>query len=175
VYYVVVLIIIAAADLDEEPFAWRNFLFIMNLFPLKEQFMTWTWSLSVEMQFYVTFPLFLWILFKIPQRFRLPFLICFVLSSFVVRAACLATSGLELPHTGLDRGNLNFGLWWSRIYTPPWTKYGSLYSGVTLAYIFNNTNWLAKAHQVQCHSPACQSLNMSNRKNGPCCCASLYS
>lgn len=74
----------------------------MNFFPYDTQFMEWTWSLSVEVQFYVTFPFFLLLLLKLPKRRQLTCLVLLVASSFLVRALVLLESGLKLPSGGLE-------------------------------------------------------------------------
>jgi peptidoglycan/LPS O-acetylase OafA/YrhL len=127
------------------PYAWRSYLFIMNLFPYDEQFMEWTWSLSVEVQFYVTFPLILALLYRLRSSWRFPFLIMLVLSSFIVRAIVLANAGIAIPEGGLEV--YNWYPWWNTVYVKPWMKYGGLYIGVTLAYVYHHTHWVSKAHK----------------------------
>lgn len=46
---------------------WANLLFINNLLPAEEMFIPWSWSLSVEVQFYFIFPLLLWFFYKTKQ------------------------------------------------------------------------------------------------------------
>jgi peptidoglycan/LPS O-acetylase OafA/YrhL len=82
------------SNISEAKNAWRAFLLIQNYFPMDQQFMAWTWSLSVEVQFYVTFPLFLWVLMKLPSKLRIPFQLVWLLGSFVVAGIVLVNCGI---------------------------------------------------------------------------------
>jgi len=47
---------------------WANLLYVNNFVPYQEQAMNWTWTLAIEEQFYLIYPLVLFVLVKHTRR-----------------------------------------------------------------------------------------------------------
>jgi peptidoglycan/LPS O-acetylase OafA/YrhL len=85
VYYVAIGIYVLINGPNIENI-WANMLYVSNFLPYDEQAMNWTWSLAIEEQFYLLYPLLLGLAMKHSQRpvfwlwaaFGLSFVICFV-------------------------------------------------------------------------------------------------
>ncbi len=55
--YVFCLLIALALMRDNAQYVWANLLFVNNFLPYAKQYLLYTWAVSVEMQFYLLFPL----------------------------------------------------------------------------------------------------------------------
>ncbi|CBL46043.1 Hypothetical protein HDN1F_24600 [gamma proteobacterium HdN1] len=114
---------------------WANLLYINNFLPYKEQAMNWTWSLAIEEQFYLLYPLVLTLIVRYTRKpvvwlwalFGLSFLVIFALliSDELLRtasgAAIVANPEIHAYH-------------FSVIYDNLYTRYGALIAGCLGAY-----------------------------------------
>ncbi|MBK7977176.1 MAG: acyltransferase [Deltaproteobacteria bacterium] len=99
-----------------------NLLYFNNFLPWDRQFMGWSWTLAIEEQFYITFPLFLMFVFKRGWPLLRTFVIMFALA-FVVRAIVAV---VVLPHSDVQNA----------MFVKSHTRYGSIQLGVICAYYY---------------------------------------
>jgi peptidoglycan/LPS O-acetylase OafA/YrhL len=120
---------------------WYNALYINNFLPFRESYMNWTWSLAIEMQFYLLFPLFL---LGVVWRSRRPlgWLVgAYGVSFLILLGLVLAhPQWMQLTHADhLFPALASFSdSWVDAIYTKPWGRYGALMVGVLLAWLMHS-------------------------------------
>ena len=123
---------------------WANLLFVNNFIPDARQCMSWAWSLAIEEQFYIVFPLMLAVAFTLTLvRVRVAFFIVLFALSVAVRIAIVARHGLHMP------GPEHARLLYDTLYDKPQARFGELLCGVIVAYAFGST----KAPEVFRRSP----------------------
>lgn len=111
---------------------WANLLFVNNFLPDARQCMNWTWSLAIEEQFYIVFPVMLAVAFSL-VRARWSFFVGLFALSVVVRMAIVAGHDLHVP------GPEHARLLYDTLYDKPQARFGELLSGVIVAYAFGFT------------------------------------
>lgn len=121
---------------------WANLLFVNNFIPDARQCMNWAWSLAIEEQFYIVFPVMLAFSFSF-LRVRRSFFLVLIALSIVARMAIVARHGLHMP--GPEHARLLYDM----LYDKPYARFGELLSGVIVAYAFGFT----KAPEVFRRSP----------------------
>lgn len=134
VYYVVIgiYVLINGPNIHN---IWANLLYISNFLPYDEQAMNWTWSLAIEEQFYLLYPLLLGLVMKHSPRplfwlwfsYGLSFVICFaiIMSDEVIRN----TPGSEIVANPKAHAH-HFSVLYDNLYT----RYGALVAGALAAY-----------------------------------------
>jgi peptidoglycan/LPS O-acetylase OafA/YrhL len=131
--------------------AWANLLLLNNFLPFDAQALPWAWSLAVEEQFYLVFPL---LLLALRPRARQPappsgravlLLLGLLLLAFAVRAALLFDVGglrdgdsgwIRAPspfHPALDPAG--FRRYFDAVYDKPYGRCGAILCGVLVAYL----------------------------------------
>lgn len=141
--YVVTLLLgwLILSEYSHSESAWANILFLNNFLPFDRQCMGWTWSLAVEEQFYVLFPLLLIGLRVAGLSGRAGFRVLMSLwgLAFVIRAGIILGSqggGLEYPnpfHPSFDPET--FRRYFDLVYDKPYGRYGAILSGVIVAHL----------------------------------------
>ncbi|AUM13438.1 acyltransferase family protein [Ketobacter alkanivorans] len=119
---------------------WANLLYVNNFIPYQEQAMNWTWSLAIEEQFYLVYPLVLFVLVKHTRR---PLLGMWVLMgvSFLVRFMVIMLDEPIRTMSGSDLAlDKQFHAYhFSVLYDNLYTRFGALLSGCIAAfYYFHN-------------------------------------
>ena len=112
---------------------WATLFFVNNLpqvIPYPDTCMLWTWSLALEMQFYLLISL---ILAATPNKINVHKFICWavVLGSFVLRMVIAIDIGALFPPAISEFGGDN--RWSFELYIPGYTRIGNLFIGVLTA------------------------------------------
>lgn len=122
--------------------AWANLLFVNNFLPESRQCMSWTWSLAVEEQFYILFPLAL----LVALRFSRPVALIAVVFAMgaIARMAVVERYGIHLPRPDHQ------SLFSNMLYNKPYGRFPQLLSGAFVAYLVGFTRAAKKlaAHPV---------------------------
>ena len=126
-YWAALLLYVLLGEKNSDT-AWANLLFVNNLLPQSRQAMDWTWSLAIEEQFYVVFPLVVAVGFRATERRLALFLVLFALG-VAIRALVVARHGIHLPNA--DHARVHY----DELYDKPHTRYVSLLAGVIVAYV----------------------------------------
>lgn len=139
--YWFILIIYFLAKGDNYESLWTNVLYINNFFPSTEMALNWTWSLALEEQFYLVFPLFLLTIFFASQR-KVAWLVGLFVLSFFVRFFFYFTTE-ELWQANLSEVyNLNrndlFNLHFDVLYINLYTRFGPFISGILASHLYFN-------------------------------------
>lgn len=115
---------------------WANIFYVNNFLPIENQAMGWTWSLAIEEQFYIVFPLFLLGLFTF-KRNRLALLVGVFGTAVLIRGGLVYHYDLQLPlilHPTVDKAKFNF--YFDTVYDKTYTRFGGLVLGVICAYLY---------------------------------------
>lgn len=123
--------------------AWANILYVNNFLPAEQQCMVWTWSLAVEEQFYMLYPIFLVGLYRL-RRGRLAVLMGLLGLAFVIRGVVLFEGvyqrGISLSTNPFTEGAA-FATGFD-IYDKSYFRFGALLCGVIAAYLYHHGNAL---------------------------------
>lgn len=145
--YYVCLGLYCLLDTRNADTAWANLLFVNNLLPESRQCMPWAWSLAIEEQFYIAFPLLLLVVSR-ATRHRLAVLAALLATGVVIRAVITARHALHLPSPDHAR------TMYDALYDKPHARFGELLAGVIAAHVFEHGSaadalrrspWLSRA------------------------------
>jgi peptidoglycan/LPS O-acetylase OafA/YrhL len=118
---------------------WANLLYVNNFLPIEQQFMGWAWSLAIEEQFYIVFPLALLLLMKLGDRARVPVLAAATLAAAGGFVLLLRASACPSPPAFQELAPGPFLCYFDTLYDKFYTRCGALLMGVTVAYLYNYT------------------------------------
>lgn len=117
---------------------WKNLLYINNFFPNAEAAIPWSWSLAVEEQFYLIFPVFtLFILTRTQNPVR--WLLLLLASSSVIRFTIVMLDdqlyGVQISNKLIDMDFQNHYL--DVLYDNLYTRYGAFICGIGAQYLYH--------------------------------------
>jgi peptidoglycan/LPS O-acetylase OafA/YrhL len=130
---------------------WANLLFVNNFLPAEKLFIPWSWSLTIEVQFYLVIPFVLMALLKLQRP--LAGLIALVLGAMLLRAGLTASEPVLYERTFADyfllkdrAGAVRYA---EVLYMNLYTRMGPLLMGVILGYLHvyhaeRVRDWLAR-------------------------------
>lgn len=113
--------------------AYANLLYINNY--IKNSYMTWTWSLALEEQFYFLTPLFIVIVFPIFKSKRTILTLLFI-TPVVLKAIYFYQSGYNLPFNN-RLFHQDWNDWFWDYYVLTHLRFGSVLAGFIGAYMFS--------------------------------------
>jgi peptidoglycan/LPS O-acetylase OafA/YrhL len=130
--------------------AWSNLLFVNNFLPIARQALPWTWSLAIEEQFYLVFPLSLAWLHARPGGERRAVLACtgLIAVGFAINYGLVVHHGITVPpplHATF--GAEGFARYFDGVYDKTYARYGGLLVGVLAAYLARSSGvvaWFAR-------------------------------
>lgn len=131
---------------DKAKNLWANLLYVNNFLPLDQVSMPWTWSLAVEEQFYLLFPLLLMFL-VLPAKKPLLwlgglFVSAFVINFLVVRNDPVLWNDL---YSNIFLHSDKFRHYFDNYYNDLHTRFGAFLCGIAVAYLyFYHRAWLDK-------------------------------
>src|SRR5262249_48609051 len=138
------LIVAVALDLvlrdDNRSMAWANVLYVSNLIPVAKAAMGWTWSLSIEEQFYLLCPWFLAAIFPLSAGRRF-LAVAFVGPRVVIATAYIVVRFDLRPADAEVVVNVDYAHWcraFDLLYDKLWTRAGALLAGVGAAVLYRS-------------------------------------
>jgi len=117
---------------------WANLLYINNFLPADEMFMGWSWSLAVEEQFYILFPLFILMSFKYFKSMFRALIGLIILSAVISVGFHLWYSEFSLMHPSQFMFGEIEGFtidYFSIIYDNLYTRFGALACGCLIGFM----------------------------------------
>lgn len=116
---------------------WANLLYIQNFMKVDEMAMHWTWTLAVEEQFYLLFPMFLLLVF-FKSAHKIKWLIGLVVLSLLIRFLVLYLDPYLWAGSFKDiygtEGLANY--YFETMYDNLYTRFGSFACGILAAYFY---------------------------------------
>lgn len=134
--YAFAMILLALGNDPNAKYFWANLLLINNLLPAENIFIPWSWSLTIEGQFYLLVPFLTLLLFRL-GHWLLPLLGLFVIAT-VYRYFALSSEPIVYQQTLLDyfvANNIDDAiLYLETIYITFFARFGPLILGLVAAY-----------------------------------------
>ncbi len=116
---------------------WQNILYINNFFPYETMAMVWTWTLAVEEQFYLIFPLTLLLIFN--KKIHLGYsLLALFIFSFLIRALFVYYDPLvrDVSMSVLVSNYEHLHHYSGEMYDNLYTRYGAFIAGIFVSYLY---------------------------------------
>ena len=136
--YVFAVLLYSIPDNSNRAYFWANLLFINNFLPLDKILIPWSWSLSIEVQFYLLFPLLF--LGLRGSRRPLGWLVLLFLGATAIRYLVI----LQYPqlyqesffHHSIATPGHRPVLMFEKVYMNLYTRMGPLLLGVLMAWLY---------------------------------------
>ncbi len=148
-YVMLVILYFVTRPLENAHNLWANAIWVNNFLPVHDMGAIWTWSLAIEEQFYLTFPLLLLLVLRLPGAWPAAVLAGAIVLNPVVVLLLMHAHELHMPWLGfmldLERFNEHCDVLYDKLHT----RYGAILVGALIA-------WLAA------HRPA--SLDLGRRR-----------
>lgn len=134
--YVFAIAVYWLVQSGDTPNLWANILYVNNLLPFEQVSMSWTWSLAVEEQFYLIFPLLLVFLI---MRANSPLVYIGMLLglSFIINLTVLRSDTLlwDNTYSEIFFNNVLFKHFFDEYYNDLHTRFGGFVCGIAVAYL----------------------------------------
>lgn len=117
---------------------WVTAIYAINFLPYDERIIKWSWSLAVEEQFYILFPLLLVAIFRFCNRPFLALLFVFFMSFLARYWVLLNNPALAITDTYymVFENTKSFSpLFIEKMYGNLHTRYGAIFAGILAAYL----------------------------------------
>ncbi len=120
---------------------WANLLFVNNLLPVANQAMSWTWSLAIEEQFYIVFPL---VYFATTSRRRLiSYVIGLIVVAILIRTYVIVSTGPWLVSPFHPKvGGQAFFDYFDTLYGKTHMRFGGLLAGILARAVLDERNFI---------------------------------
>lgn len=117
---------------------WTNLLFINNLVQPDSIYLPWSWSITVEVQFYLLFPV---VVLPAIIYSRRPFgvAVLLIVAALAIRQAVVASNYdlITIPFYEQVYNPVMFSDWWREIYIQLYTRAGPIVFGIAAAVIYS--------------------------------------
>jgi len=117
---------------------WANYLYVSNFIDYGQQAAGWTWSLAVEEQFYLIYPLILIAILKYAKSPSYVFIVLLLLSLIIRSVIVLTDATISVtPGSQVYLNDDYFNHYFTVFYDNLHTRFGALVIGCLAAYYFH--------------------------------------
>lgn len=139
IYWLLLFLYLLIPGAENRENIWANMIYVNNFLPMDKSAMQWTWTLAVEEQFYMIFPLFLLAIFFASQH-KIKWLIGLLVLSSVIRFFLIyanqdlwTASFDEIFETSKDS---KFHIYIDTLYVNLYSRFGSFICGILASYLY---------------------------------------
>ncbi|MCU7892962.1 MAG: acyltransferase, partial [Candidatus Thiodiazotropha sp. (ex Ustalcina ferruginea)] len=134
--YLLLLLFGWVIDQPNSEWLWTNLLFINNMTSPETLYLPWSWSITVEVQFYIIFPLII-LPILIYSGKPLTFASLFVIAAITIRQYVISNNYqlITTPFYEQVYDAATFSGWWNAVYIQLYTRAGPITFGVAAAVI----------------------------------------
>lgn len=130
---------------DHVEMTWANLFYVSNFLSIAHAAMAWTWSLSIEEQFYIACPWLVVALGRVRSSTAAAVVTGVALAGCAL-GAWIVVRGPFFPFDAEIAVNRDLRLWvrsFDALYTKPWMRAGPLLAGVASAYLYRTERVMA--------------------------------
>ena len=136
--YAFVLGIAVLAQVNNYEYFWANLLFINNILPFEHILVPWSWSISVEMQFYLLAPLLILLVFHSAKKSHIFYKLLglLVIAAGIRALVFYLNPELNISLMDLAHNSNNLGIqYWDTLYVNLHTRIFPFICGMALFYL----------------------------------------
>ena len=136
--YMLVILLTAATTNRDLVYLLANVLFINNFLPLDKMFLRYTWTITVEMQFYFIMPFFIMLVFR-RVRYKVWLLISMFFGASLIRLIILLSEPMLFNTKFIEitlNGSKLFDRFAEALYGNFYTRFGPFILGILVAYLY---------------------------------------